>query len=141
MHGNSRATPSDATLILLVEDDRDTRLFVHRAVKRTGMEACLVEAFDGKEAMAVLRGDAPHGFPMRPDIVLLDFHMPRVGAVELIRWMNNHAELADVPKYVLSYSSRPEDVRAARELGVLEWLEKPPSPEVMARLIGASRKP
>ncbi|NMO13674.1 response regulator [Pyxidicoccus fallax] len=60
---------SDSLRILLVDDDEIDRMGVQRVVRASGLTAEVVEAFDGAEAIGMLRAQAF-------DVVLLDFRMP-----------------------------------------------------------------
>jgi DNA-binding NarL/FixJ family response regulator len=72
-------------------------------------------AGDGAEAVALTRA-------LRPDVVLMDINMPRVGGIEATRQIN--AELDGFEVVVVSSSTAPEDVSAARAAGAAAYLAK-----------------
>lgn len=100
--------------VLLVDD---------HAVVRSGLRALLssvadievVEAANGRDALALLRQD-------RPDLVLLDLNLPGVGGLELLRRML----LANKAARILVLSMHTEPLYAARamQLGAQGYLSK-----------------
>jgi CheY-like chemotaxis protein len=65
--------------VLLVDDDeRDIDLF-SEALAARDINVELHVARDGLECLAFLRREGSHAGAARPDIVLLDLNMPRMG--------------------------------------------------------------
>lgn len=97
--------------ILVVEDDRDLNNAYCIILRHEGHE--VVEAFDGKEAIAKLKN-------FQPDLVLLDLLMPVMGGLEFL-------EHWDAPKF-------------NRNVKILIFTNMENSPEVAeAYKLGASR--
>ena len=65
------------TTILLVDDHALVRAGVKRLLA-TLPQAEVLEAADGREALALLR-------QKRPDLVILDLNLPGLGGLELLR--------------------------------------------------------
>lgn len=59
---------------------------------------------------------------LRPDVVLMDVHMPRVDGIEAARTLQ--AELPGVRVVMLSSSSAVEDIERARDAGACAYLTK-----------------
>ena len=74
--------------VLLVEDNpRDVRL-TQRAFKQAGLPHDLRVVRDGDEALAYLHHEGAFtepGVAPRPDVILLDLNLPRMGGHELLR--------------------------------------------------------
>ena len=83
--------------ILLVEDDADIRLQVVLALELEGYE--VVQASNGKEALALLRSSSPEGLPC---CIILDLMMPVMDGWEFRRRQREDPALASVPVVVLS---------------------------------------
>ena len=117
-------------IVLIVDDSEDDMLLMRTAFKRAGFMHKLQFAGDGEEAIAYLRGDGAYGdrtqFPL-PDALLLDLKMPRKDGFEVLEWIGTQQALEGLRVYVLTASSRPEDVQRARDLGANFYLVKPTS--------------
>jgi len=114
--------------VLLVEDNpRDVRL-AQRAFKQAGLPHELRVVRDGDEALAYLHQEGAYnepGIAPRPDVILLDLNLPRMGGHELLREVKQDNRFKQVPIIVLTTSERPDDVRLAYEAGANAYLLKP----------------
>ena len=86
-------------MVLVVDDDRDTRESLQEAFEDEGYSA--VTAKDGREALAKLTDAA-----RRPDIVVLDIAMPVMDGKRVYETMRADPELAHIP--VVASTSTPE---------------------------------
>jgi CheY-like chemotaxis protein len=114
--------------VLLVEDNpRDVRL-TQRAFQQAGLPHDLRVVRDGDEALAYLHRagayKATETAP-RPDVILLDLNLPRMGGHELLREVKQDSRFKQVPIIVLTTSERPDDVRLAYDAGANAYLLKP----------------
>jgi signal transduction histidine kinase len=111
-----RATPRpDAPLALVVEDEPDMRQLL--ADMLSG-EFRVEAAADGQEALA-------KATVLRPDVVVSDVTMPRLGGDALVRELRRRPETADVPVLlVTARADEPLRLRALRE-GAADFLVKP----------------
>jgi len=119
---------SGHTTILVADDDPNDVFFLRRAFQKTGLEHPVVHVTDGQEAIDYLRGEADYSdrsrFPL-PALLLLDLKMPKVDGFDVLSWLKNRPDLADLPVVVLSSSSREDDIQRARELGADDYRVKP----------------
>jgi DNA-binding NtrC family response regulator len=101
-------------LLLVVDDDRNTRESLRRALERDGYRVLV--AADGKTALAAAR---EHEI----DLVLTDLVMPGLGGLDFLDGLR--VLRPDVPAILVSaYASVDTAVRALRR-GVIDVLEKP----------------
>ena len=98
--------------ILLVEDERNLRLFMALNLKAYGYG--VVEAQDGTEALQILQND-----PF--DLVVTDLPMPNTNGVELIDWLKR--ERPHIP--VIAVSAADASLSEARDLRADAVLKKP----------------
>lgn len=114
--------------VLLVEDNpRDVRL-TQRAFEQAEVPHELRVVRDGDEALAYLHregGYAAADNAPRPDMILLDLNLPRMGGHELMQHVRQDVRFRHVPIVVLTTSGRPDDVRQAYDNGANAYLLKP----------------
>ncbi|MCS6243020.1 MAG: response regulator [Opitutus sp.] len=122
--------------VVLIADDCETDVMLMRSVFRgAGFTQPLQFAHDGEEAMAYLRGDGAYRnrdqFPL-PCVLLLDLNRLRKNGFDVLAWQQGQPELKRLPVYILSASSRPEDIERAYDLGAHAYLVKPCSLDSLA---------
>lgn len=101
--------------ILLVEDDR----FIRRAseLSLTQRGYTVFTAADGVEALEAVRRE-------KPDLVLLDLLMPRMGGLDVLRALKADEATRAIPVLILSNSSREQDVEEVKRLGAAGYYVK-----------------
>jgi CheY-like chemotaxis protein len=114
--------------VLLVEDNpRDVRL-TQRAFEQASVPHELRVVRDGDEALAYLHREGEYAAvdsSPRPDMILLDLNLPRMGGHEFMQRVRQDARFRQVPIVVLTTSGRPDDVRQAYDDGANAYLLKP----------------
>ena len=116
--------------ILVVEDDRATRKALQQLFES---ESYLVEtAQDGAQGLASFRAT-------RPNFVILDLKMPKVGGQDVCRLIRKESE--EVPILILSGSAEEVNRVLLLELGADDYVTKPFSPkELLARVRAVLRR-
>jgi CheY-like chemotaxis protein len=104
-----------AMRILIVEDD-DSSLDLAKRVAE-GMGHTVLMASDGSEGLALARS-------ARPDLVLLDLHMPGISGFEVARELRNDEGLRAVPIIAIS-AGTPVDRLDAMSAGCDDYVPKP----------------
>lgn len=61
----------------------------------------------------------------RPDLVVLDLKMPRMGGIDALRAIRNHPEWQSLRVVIFSSGERPDEITQCRTLGALDIVEKP----------------
>ncbi len=119
----------DGPVILVVDDEAETRKFVGMNLTAKGFRPLLAE--DGSEALKL--------FGERPiDLVVLDLAMPGPSGVEVCQAIRL---TSDVPILVLSGHSRESDKVGALDIGADDYLTKPFGvAELVARVGAALRR-
>ncbi|MDQ2983041.1 MAG: response regulator transcription factor [Actinomycetota bacterium] len=130
MSRNHAATNSTQPIRVLVADDHN--LFaeaVTLVLVAEGLEV-IAHAPDGDDAVRLAR-------TLRPDVVLMDVHMPGMDGIEATRRIR--AELPELPVLTVSSSTDPEDVRAAAGVGATAYIVKDcPSRELIDAIRAAT---
>jgi CheY-like chemotaxis protein len=110
---------------LLVEDDDDHAELMLRTLRQHHVTNTIDRVGDGQEAIAYLRRQPPYDGKRRPDVVLLDLNMPRVGGHEVLEVIKGDAGLRAIPVVVLTTSDAESDRARAYAHFVNSYLVKP----------------
>lgn len=101
--------------ILLVEDEEIMIDLLQRKLTKEGYEISV--ARDGEEGLKIMR-------EIKPDLILLDIIMPKMGGLEVMEEMNKDPKLNIIPIIVISNSGQPVELDRAKKLGAKDWLIK-----------------
>ena len=111
--------------IMLVEDNPMDLDLTLRAFSKKRFGNNILVARDGEEALAFLaRWEG--GDPV-PAVILLDINMPKVSGLEVLRQLKAHERFRRIPVVMLTSSREDQDLKAAYDLGVNSYIEKPVS--------------
>ncbi|MFT9847349.1 response regulator [Aneurinibacillus sp. REN35] len=103
--------------ILLVEDNPSNReLFIEILQLKPEYEVHVAES--GIEALEMLE-------IFRPDLILMDIHMPRMDGLAVTRTIKSIPELASIPIVALSALAMKSDIKSALEAGCIGYITKP----------------
>lgn len=113
--------------ILVVEDDIDLNNAYCVILRHEGHE--VVEAFDGKEALAKLKD-------FEPDLVLLDLLMPVMGGLEFLQKWRPKSSKPDVKVLIFTNMENSPEVNEAYNLGANRCIIKSwTAPHNLARVV------
>jgi CheY-like chemotaxis protein len=88
--------------VLLVEDSPDDADLMTEALREGDLPTIVSLVEDGEEALAFLRREGGHASAPRPDVVLLDLHLPRKNGFEVLEEMKRDPELRRIPVVVMT---------------------------------------
>ena len=111
---------------LVVDDSLTMRRIIINALQRIGYNDT-VEASDGKDALEKFDGSI--GF------VITDWNMPTMSGVEFARAIRANSVGASVPILMVTTRGAREDIVAAVEAGVNNYILKPFTPSVLKEKI------
>jgi DNA-binding NarL/FixJ family response regulator len=98
-----------ALTVLIADDDPGFRRLVKRVLEEEKAEARVIaEAGDGEEAIRLARA-------LRPDVVLMDIAMPRLGGLEAVR--RTKADLPETKIIVVTIHGEEAYRKAAEDSG------------------------
>jgi CheY-like chemotaxis protein len=116
---------SRAVDILLVEDNpADVRLTIE-GLAEGNIPNRLHVAHDGVEALEFLRREGVFVNATRPDLILLDLNLPRMGGREVLATLKTDPELKSIPTIVLTTSRAEHDVSQSYALQANCYITKP----------------
>ena len=118
----SRGRPAQ---LLLIEDNRGDALLTREAFRDAKTANRLSVASDGEEAMSMLRRQGPHADQPRPDLILLDLSLPRVGGREVLEAIKSDPGLRSIPVIMLTGSQADIDICKSYELRANSYIVKP----------------
>lgn len=119
------ATNHRATEMLLVEDNPGDVRLMREALREVGARSRLHVVGDGVEALRFLRGVDEYARSARPDVIVLDLNLPRMGGREVLAEIKADPRLRHIPVVVLSSSAAEEDIAAAYGLHANCYVTKP----------------
>lgn len=102
--------------VAVVDDDADLRTLMALRLRASGYE--VHPADDGVTGLEVVRA-------VRPDIVVVDWMMPRMDGLDLCREVRNDPALAQTPIIVVTARTTREDLDTCIEAGADEVVGKP----------------
>ncbi|HEV2864491.1 MAG TPA: response regulator [Pyrinomonadaceae bacterium] len=107
--------PEDLT-ILVVEDYEDTSLAMRLALEDQGYR--IIEAADGARAVEMAE-------TVRPEIILMDLHLPGLDGLEATRRIRQHPELRDTVIVAVTAHSDQDYRSQALTAGCNAFVSKP----------------
>lgn len=111
--------------ILLVEDNPGDVRLTQEALDEGGSRGKLSVVNDGVEALAFLRHQGRYGASARPDLILLDLNLPRMGGIEVLAAIKADEQLRRIPVVILTTSTDERDIIAAYDLHANCYIAKP----------------
>jgi two-component system response regulator len=125
-------------MILLVEDDPNDADLMLRALRKGEVASRVVHIADGEQALVYLLGNGEPPAPL-PAVVLLDWKLPNVSGLEVLRRIRAESRTRRLPVVVLTSSREERDVADAYDSGASSYVRKPvdlASFEKLARDVG-----
>src|SRR5690554_4445650 len=108
----------DMNMSILIVDDYKTMLrIIRNLLKQLGFDN-VDEASDGSTALQRLR-DKPY------NLVISDWNMEPMSGLQLLKEVRADARLKDLPFIMITAESKSENVVAAKQAGVTNYIVKP----------------
>lgn len=114
--------------VLVVEDDPDVAGLIEHRLKAAG-HTVTVEA-DGEAGLVAAR-------ELRPDLIVLDWMMPKMSGLEVCVAVRADAHLADTRILMLTARAQEADIERALSAGANDFVVKPFSPRELAARVDA----
>jgi CheY-like chemotaxis protein len=114
----------------MADDDAEDRQLVRHALDESGLKHDLRCVCDGVELVEYLRGEGEYaaGRPApRPDLILLDFNMPRMDGREALAIIKSDMQLRQIPVVALTTSAADDDISFSYDKGANSFISKPTS--------------
>lgn len=115
----------DKNMRVLIVDDYKTMLRIIRNLLRQLGFNNIDEASDGSQALQQLRSGTVYG------LVISDWNMEPMTGLQLLREVRADAKLKSLPFIMVTAESKSENVIAAKEAGVSNYIVKPFNAETL----------
>ena len=113
--------------ILSIDDSKTIRLHLARLLRPFACE--LLEAANGEEGLAVATR-------ANPDLVILDYNMPVMDGIAMLRKMREDPGLKRTPVIMLTADSGLQSLATVARLGVRNYVTKPFREEELLAKVG-----
>jgi two-component system phosphate regulon response regulator PhoB len=113
--------------VLVVEDDPDIRELVVWKLTQAGYTT--VGAADGEAGLAA--ASPADGDGTTPDLILVDWMMPKMTGIEMCRALRANPVTAHIPLILLTSNGQEAEVERGFAAGVDDYIVKPFSPREM----------
>ncbi|MFN2455526.1 MAG: response regulator [Pyrinomonadaceae bacterium] len=112
--------------LLVVDDDDVLRLMTKSVLERQGY--IVSEGANGEEALQLISKEIP-------DLLVLDFMMPQLNGIEVLKRLHADPKTAGIPVLMLTGMDDEKSIRQAFDAGATDYLAKPfTSPQLTARV-------
>ena len=101
-------------------EDNETNVEVMRGILAQRPQVEMIVSVTGLDGLAAIRAQ-------RPDLILLDMHLPDISGMELLRHLKQDPTTGDIPIVVVSADALAQQIDAAFEAGCARYLTKPVS--------------
>jgi CheY-like chemotaxis protein len=111
--------------ILLVEDSPNDAELTIDALQEGRVRNRVTHVEDGVEALAYLRREGEYAAVPRPDLILLDLHLPRKDGLEVLAEIKADLNLRRIPVVMMTRSDEEKHMIEAYNLHVNCYVTKP----------------
>jgi CheY-like chemotaxis protein len=115
-----------AARVLVIDDSPTIVRVVQLVLTKAGFT--VEAAADGEAGLAAARAH-------RPDLILLDFVMPKMNGYQVCRELAADAGLRDVPVVLMSAKGDQVGERFVKVMGIVDYITKPFSPEAITAVV------
>lgn len=114
--------------ILIIDDDPDIRELISFKLEQLGFEVHTES--DGETGLAAV-------MQLQPDLVLLDWMMPKLTGIEVCSLIRDGSDNVGVPVIMLTARAQEADIQRGFAAGADDYIVKPFSPRELASRVEA----
>jgi DNA-binding response OmpR family regulator len=113
-------------LVLVIDDSPTITKVVQLVLTKAGYQ--VHTAVDGEAGLVAVRAQ-------RPDLILLDFVMPRMNGYQFCRELVADVSLREIPVILMSAKGDQVGERFVKVMGIVDYITKPFSPEAITAVV------
>lgn len=113
---------------LIIDDDPDMRSVITFVLEEAGFE--VYEECDGEAGLSSAR-------ELRPDVVLIDWMMPRMSGIDACRHLRKDADHRSTAVILLSAKAQESNISDGYAAGAQDYIVKPFSPADLVKRVQA----
>ena len=122
--------------IFLAEDNLGDVFLIEEALRRQSLDCEIDHYATAEEAIQAAESCGTAGAPV-PDLMLLDYNLPRGNGSDILAVAGRNPRLAAVPKVIVTSFLQADELAHAVELGASCLITKPVDFETFMRDVGA----
>lgn len=111
--------------VLMIEDSLVFSRITMMALRRGNIAHRFTWLTDGEEALEFLHRRRKYVRAPRPDLILLDLGLPKIGGLEVLADIRSDRELRAIPVVIMTASTSDEDRLECERLNPEAFLTKP----------------
>jgi chemotaxis family two-component system response regulator Rcp1 len=111
--------------IMVVEDNPADVHLLELALQQAKVHYVLTHVCDGQAALDFFLRRGPYQDAPRPDLLVLDLHLPKLDGFEVLQRLQEDNMLSHMAIIIFSTSDDPSDRAAAEALQVTRYVVKP----------------
>jgi CheY-like chemotaxis protein len=108
--------------VVVIDDEPFILMLVEDRLRRAGLQVVALRESVG--AMQRIRRE-------KPDLIILDWMMPELSGLELLRALKADPALSSIPVFMLTAKGRKEDEEKGLASGAARFISKPFSPKAL----------
>ncbi len=112
--------------ILIADDQPQLRILLNATLSLNDYQ--LFEAADGEQALAMIEAH-------KPDLVILDWMMPKLTGIQVAESLRDNPETASIPVIMLTARGMQRDRQIGKLAGIKEYVVKPFSPNTLLEIV------
>ncbi len=120
-----------ADAIVAADDDRGILRLIQSIFQRAGYR--VVTSTDGETARSIIERD-----PSQFSAILLDWEMPGISGIDLLRWIKQQPDLAHIPVILETAKDGADQIREGIDAGAFYYVIKPLDPRVLLSIVRAA---
>jgi len=120
--------------VLVIDDDPDIRNLITWKLAQAGYAT--QSAPDGEAGLAAAFSGAAAGLP-GPDLIVVDWMMPRITGIEVCRTLRDNPVTAHIPIILLTAKAQDGEIELGYAAGIDDYIVKPFSPRALLSRIEA----
>jgi CheY-like chemotaxis protein len=131
-------SPIECGPVLAAEDEESDAALLQLAFARANSPKKLVIVRDGQQVLDYLNGIrefSDRGIYPLPSVLLLDLKLPHLGGFEVLQWIRERPQFADLKIFIFSSSTPDSNIERALRMGAAALLIKPHGMQELIKVV------